>query len=134
MKSRPTVTAAELRSYTPKILRGTGRRGMLAVTKKGQVTAFLISRERVMGMIKRLSENVAAGILACRGGRHLAARKNHPPVETPAFHHNFLRNDAVPPGWKPRLYVSQDGRRYHFQTGSKTMEILSNPEAMKTKS
>jgi hypothetical protein len=25
-----------------------------------------------------LSEDVAAGILACRGGRHLAARKNHP--------------------------------------------------------
>ena len=27
--------------------------------------------------------------------------------------------DAAPPGWKPRLYVSQDGRRYDFQTGSK---------------
>jgi hypothetical protein len=56
-----------------------------------------------------LSENVAAGILACRGGRHLAARKNRPPVETLAFHHEFPVGDAVPPGWKPRLYVSQDG-------------------------
>ena len=24
----------------------------------------------------------------------------------------------LPPGWKPRLYVSQDGRRYNSQTGS----------------
>ena len=67
---------------------------------------------------KSLSENVAAGILACRKGRHLAARKNRPPVATLAFHHPLPAGDAVPPGWKPRLYVSQDGRRYHFQTGS----------------
>ena len=73
----------------------------------------------LVGNPKSRSENVAAGILACRRGRHLAARKNRPPVETLAFHHDFPGGDAVPPGWKPRLYVSQDGRRYHFQTGSK---------------
>jgi hypothetical protein len=70
-----------------------------------------------------LSENVAAGILACRRGRHLAARKKRPPVETPAFHHDFPGGDAVPPGWKPRLYVSQDGRRCHFQTGSQVSDF-----------
>jgi hypothetical protein len=26
---------------------------------------------------------------------------------------------ADPPGWKPRLYVSQNGRRYRFRTGSR---------------
>jgi hypothetical protein len=27
---------------------------------------------------------------------------------------DFPNSQAVPPGWKPRLYVSQDGRRYLF--------------------
>ena len=35
------------------------------------------------------------------------------------FNLGFADGHAIPPGWKPRLYVSQDGRRYHFQTGSK---------------
>jgi hypothetical protein len=72
-----------------------------------------------------LSENVAAGILACRRGRQLAARKNRPFVETLAFPHDFPDGDAVPPGWKPRLYVSQDGRRYLSQTGSERRAPLS---------
>jgi PHD/YefM family antitoxin component YafN of YafNO toxin-antitoxin module len=54
MKSRSTVTAAELQSHTPKVLREAGRRGMLAVTEAGQVTAFLISRDRVMAMIETM--------------------------------------------------------------------------------
>ena len=31
-------------AQTPKILRQTQRRGMLAVTREGQITAFLVSR------------------------------------------------------------------------------------------
>ena len=54
MKSRSTITATELQSHTPRILREAGRRGMLAVTEKGHVTAFLISRDRVMGMIETM--------------------------------------------------------------------------------
>jgi hypothetical protein len=30
---------------------------------------------------------------------------------------------SFPPGWKPRLYVGQDGQRYCFQTGSKRKSI-----------
>ena len=56
-------------------------------------------------------------------GRHLAARKKHRPGEAPEWTGGFLRCDAVPPGWKPRLYVSQDGRRYHFQTVSETPDL-----------
>ena len=54
MKKRSTVTASELQSCTPKILREAGRRGMLAVTEKGHVTAFLVSRDRVMAMIETM--------------------------------------------------------------------------------
>ncbi len=54
MKNRSTVTAGELQSRTPKILREAGRRGMLAVTEKGHVTAFLVSRDRVMAMIETM--------------------------------------------------------------------------------
>ena len=54
MKTRSTVTAAELQSHTPKILREAGRRGMLAVTEAGHVTAFLVSRDRVMAMIETM--------------------------------------------------------------------------------
>lgn len=54
MKERSTVTATELHSRTPKILREAGRRGMLAVTEKGHVTAFLVSRDRVMAMIETM--------------------------------------------------------------------------------
>ena len=54
MKNRSTVTAVELQLHTPKILREAGRRGMLAVTEKGHVTAFLVSRDRVMAMIETM--------------------------------------------------------------------------------
>ena len=54
MKSRSTVTITELQSHTPKILREAGRRGMLAVTDQGHVTAFLVSRDRIMAMIETL--------------------------------------------------------------------------------
>ena len=54
MKERSTVTVAELQSRAPRILRETGRRGMLAVTEKGHVTAFLVSRDRVMAMIETM--------------------------------------------------------------------------------
>lgn len=54
MKNRSTITVTELQSHAPRILREAGRRGMLAVTDKGHVTAFLISRERVMGMIETM--------------------------------------------------------------------------------
>jgi hypothetical protein len=64
-----------------------------------------------------LSENVAAGILACRRGRHPAARKDRSDEGTLKSTNGVPDGDAIPPGWKPRLYVSQDGRRYHFQTG-----------------
>jgi PHD/YefM family antitoxin component YafN of YafNO toxin-antitoxin module len=35
-------------------MRQTQRRGMLAVTREGQVTAFLVSRDRVMAMIETM--------------------------------------------------------------------------------
>ena len=54
MKSRSTVTVTELQAHTPKILREAGRRGMLAVTEEGHVTAFLVSRDRVMAMIETM--------------------------------------------------------------------------------
>jgi hypothetical protein len=54
-------------------------------------------------------ENVVAGILACRGGRHPAARKQAAPGEYFWNYPSFIRGHANPPGWKPRLYVSQDG-------------------------
>jgi hypothetical protein len=47
-----------------------------------------------------------------------AARKDRWDDGTLKSTHGFPGGDAVPPGWKPRLYVSQDGRRYRFQTGS----------------
>ena len=73
---------------------------------------------------KRLSENVAAGILACRRGRHLAARKYRLHGGTLRSYRGSSGGDAAPPGWKPRLYVSQDGRRYDFQTGSMTATMF----------
>jgi hypothetical protein len=66
-----------------------------------------------------LSGNVVAGIPACRRGRHLAARKKRLHGATLEIDSGFLVSDFVPPDWKPRIYVSQDGRRYHFQTGFK---------------
>jgi hypothetical protein len=46
-----------------------------------------------------------------------AARKDRWDDGTLKSTNGFPGYDAVPPGWKPRLYVSQDGRRYRFQTG-----------------
>jgi PHD/YefM family antitoxin component YafN of YafNO toxin-antitoxin module len=54
MKNRSTITVAELQSQTPEIMRQTQRRGMLAVTREGQVTAFLVSRDRLMAMIETM--------------------------------------------------------------------------------
>ena len=54
MKNRSTITVDELHSETPAILRQTQRRGMLAVTRAGHVTAFLVSRDRLMGMIETM--------------------------------------------------------------------------------
>jgi hypothetical protein len=54
MKNRSSITVAELQSETPKILRQTQRRGMMAVTREGQVTAFLVSRDRIMAMIETM--------------------------------------------------------------------------------
>jgi hypothetical protein len=83
--------------------------------------------------LKRLSENVAAGIPACRRGWHLAVRKKRPQGETLGFHRGFSGSDAFPSGWppsrrigalarresgKPRLSVSQGGRRCVLQSGS----------------
>jgi len=54
MKNRSTVTVAELQSQTPKVMRQTQRRVMLAVTREGEITAFLVSRERVMAAVETL--------------------------------------------------------------------------------
>jgi PHD/YefM family antitoxin component YafN of YafNO toxin-antitoxin module len=54
MKNRSTITVAELQSQTPKIMRQTQRRGMLAVTREGHITAFLVSRDRLMAMIETM--------------------------------------------------------------------------------
>ena len=54
MKNRSTITTAELHAQTPKILRQTQQRGMMAVTRAGQVTAFLVSRDRLMAMIETM--------------------------------------------------------------------------------
>ena len=42
-------------------------------------------------------------------GRHLAARKYRLHGGTPGIYRGSSGGDAAPPGWKPRLYVSQDG-------------------------
>jgi PHD/YefM family antitoxin component YafN of YafNO toxin-antitoxin module len=54
MKTRSTVTVAELQAQAPKIMREAERRGMLAVTRDGRVEAFLVSRDRVMAMIETM--------------------------------------------------------------------------------
>lgn len=54
MKNRSSITVAELHAQTPKILRQTELRGMMAVTRAGQVTAFLVSRDRLMAMIETM--------------------------------------------------------------------------------
>jgi len=67
---------------------------------------------------KSRPEQVMAGIPVCRKGRHLAVRGKRRRGETPEFNLNFPGGDAIPSGWKPRLHVSQNGRRNRFQTGS----------------
>ena len=49
-----TVTISELQAQTPKIVRATEQRGMVAVTRHGRITAFLISKERVAAMIETM--------------------------------------------------------------------------------
>ncbi len=56
------------------------------------------------------------GILPRGKNVHLSKRSH--------FITTFRVSDAVPPGWKPRLHVSQDGRRYNFQTGSKQSAVV----------
>ena len=69
---------------------------------------------------KRLSETVAAGILAFRGGRHLADRKYRLRGKTLRNFRGSSGGDAAPPGGKSQLYVSQDGRRYDLQSGAQS--------------
>jgi prevent-host-death family protein len=52
MKS--TVTVSELQAQTPRIVRETERRGVVAVTRHGRVAAFIISKERVAAMIETM--------------------------------------------------------------------------------
>ena len=49
-----TVTISELQAQTPRIVRETERRGMVAVTRHGRVAAFLISKDRVEAMIETM--------------------------------------------------------------------------------
>lgn len=49
-----TVTVSELQAQTPRVLRETQRRGMIAVTRHGRIAAFLISRDRVEAMIETM--------------------------------------------------------------------------------
>jgi len=49
-----TVTISELQAQTPRIVRETERRGMVAVTRHGRVVAFLISKDRVEAMIETM--------------------------------------------------------------------------------
>jgi hypothetical protein len=54
------------------------------------------------------SENAVTGILACQEAA--ACRpENTSPGEKLNQTKDVLCGDTVPPGWKPRLYVSQDG-------------------------
>jgi hypothetical protein len=60
-----------------------------------------------------------ASLPAVKGGPACGtAWKNRLHGEKLKFEHGFRAGYAVPPGWKPRLYVRQDGRRCHFQTAS----------------
>lgn len=54
MKTRSTVTVTELHAQTPKVMREAHRRGMMAVTEKGRVAAFIVSRDRIMAMIETM--------------------------------------------------------------------------------
>jgi hypothetical protein len=74
--------------------------------------------QKRMKYFKSRSENVAAGIFACRRGRHPAAREKDSPGETLWLYRSLIRGHADPPGWKPRLYVSLCGRRHLFKTSS----------------
>jgi hypothetical protein len=56
----------------------------------------------------RLFENVAARILACRRARQLAVRKDEAKDRTFPMDYIFPSSDAIPPGWKLRLYGRQD--------------------------
>ena len=49
-----TVTISELQAQTPRFVREAERRGLLAVTRHGRITAFLISKDRVEAMIETM--------------------------------------------------------------------------------
>jgi antitoxin YefM len=49
-----TVTLSELQAQTPRIVRETERRGIVAVTRHGRIAAFLISKDRVEAMIETM--------------------------------------------------------------------------------
>jgi hypothetical protein len=42
--------------------------------------------------------------------------------------YGFPSSDAVPPGWKPRLYVSQDGRCYNRRQALGTPGMAGLPD------
>ena len=49
-----SVTVSELQAQTPRILRETERRGIVAVTRHGRIAAFLISKDRVEALIETM--------------------------------------------------------------------------------
>lgn len=49
-----TVTISELQAQTPRIVRETEKRGMVAVTRHGRVAAFLVSKDRIEAMIETM--------------------------------------------------------------------------------
>lgn len=52
MKS--TVSISELQAQTPRVVRQAQKRGMVGVTRHGNIAAFLISKERVEAMIETM--------------------------------------------------------------------------------
>ena len=54
-------------------------------------------------------------------GRHPAARKKASPGETLWIYRGFIRDHADPPGWKPRLHVSQDADATFFRQALKAI-------------
>src|SRR5450432_3382469 len=86
---------------------------------------------RILGQNpKSLSEKVAAGVPPAVEVRHLAVRKNRSLGGNGWFYQVDGAATLFPPGGTRRLYVSQDGRRYH-QTRSKGFEALIGRQAVK---
>ena len=75
--------------------------------------------QRGVPTIQSVSENVAAGVPpAVEAGILPPGQDRLPRGNTPIFYQINSRATLFPPGGTPRLYVSQDGRHYNFQTGS----------------